>query len=176
MKDAEKSTEPKRSMVKKLGIFSPILASLGDIALVIMMFLTTADVISRYLFKAAILGVLETTELLMLILIFSYIGYTQAEKAHISVDILVPRLPKKLQVYIGRFNHLVALIFLGLIVWRCVENAFVIKDSNEVANLIQVPIFPFAIFLSLGCAVLCVEYLRDLIKLFGENAEKEVDG
>ena len=58
-----------------------------------MMGLTAADVACRYIFNRPIIGVFELTEYLVLILIFSFIGYTQSQGGHVSVDLLLPRLP-----------------------------------------------------------------------------------
>ena len=54
-------------------------------------FLTTVDVVGRYVFNSPITGVFEITEYLVLILIFSFIGYTQSQKSHVAVDLLLAR-------------------------------------------------------------------------------------
>ena len=158
-----------KSVTKKMGRCSSLLSSIGDVALMVMMLLTTADVVGRYVFNKPIMGTFEITEFLMLILIFSYLGFTQSTKSHISVDILVPRLPKRVQVLIERINHLFCLILMGLITWMGFEKALELEKVGEASTLLKVPVYPFALFLVLGCTVLCIEYIRDLIKLFGSG-------
>ena len=93
------------SLIKKGGVFSSGLSYLGAAALFGMMILTTADVIFRYAFNSPILGAFEVTEFLVLLVIFSFLGYTQAQKSHISVDLLFNLFPVKLQTIIEVFNH-----------------------------------------------------------------------
>ncbi len=62
-----------KTITDKMGRLSSLLANLGAIVLLMMMGLTTADVVARYVFNAPILGVFELTEFMVLILIFSWI-------------------------------------------------------------------------------------------------------
>ena len=102
---------------KKLGWFSSALSYVGAFSLFTMMCLTTVDVVGRYIFNRPITGVFELTEYLVLILIFSFIGYTQSKKGHVAVDILLPVLPPRLKKLIDVANHLVCLALMGLITW-----------------------------------------------------------
>ena len=70
-----------KSFSDKLGRISSILAYVGACSLFGIMCLTTADVGGRYLFNSPILGVFELTEFMILILIFSFLAYTQSKRA-----------------------------------------------------------------------------------------------
>jgi TRAP-type C4-dicarboxylate transport system permease small subunit len=155
----------------KLGRVSSLLAYMGAFSLFLMMALTTADVVARYLFNAPILGVFEITEFMVLILIFSFLGYAQSVKSHVSVELLVARLPKRIQVYIDLFDHAVCLMLMALITWMGFERALDLKEVGEASTNLGIPRYPFVFFLVLGCAVLSVEYIRDLIGLFRNKKE-----
>jgi TRAP-type C4-dicarboxylate transport system permease small subunit len=160
-----------KTISNKLGVFSSLLAYLGALALFLMMALTTADVVGRYLFNAPILGVFEITEFMVLILIFSFIGYAQSAKSHVSVELLAARLPERIQVYVNLFNHAVCLLLMALITWMGVERALELKEAGEASTNLGIPRYPFVFFLVLGCAVLSVEYIRDLIGLLRNKRE-----
>ena len=160
-----------KAISNKLGMSSSLLTYLGAFALFAMMLLTTADVVGRYIFNAPILGVFEVTEFMVLILIFSFIAYTQSRKAHVSVDLLVTHLPKRIQVYVDLFNHAVCLLLMALITWMGVERALEMMETGEASPNLGVPDYPFVFFLVLGCAVMCIEYIRDLIRLSGSRKE-----
>jgi TRAP-type transport system small permease protein len=147
----------------KLRIFSRMLSHIGNIALAGMMFLTTADVIGRYFFNAPVLGAFEITEYLMLIMIFSFLAFAQSQKAHITVDIFFDRLPCGLGRVINRVNHLVCLAMLLLVTWMGVMQTIDLKKNNEISTLLKLPDYPFAAFLVIGCAALCLEFFIDLI-------------
>ena len=158
---------PYESVLRKLGLFSSLLSKLGAIALFGMMSLTTADVIGRYIFNSPILGAFEITEFLVLILIFSFLGYAQSQKAHVSVDLLIEQFPKKSQVVIDLFNHAVCLLLMILITWMGAINALDLMHAGESSPNLAIPHYIFAFFLVFGCAVTSIEFFRDVIRLIG---------
>jgi TRAP-type C4-dicarboxylate transport system permease small subunit len=160
-----------KAVSRKLGVISSLLAYLGAVALFVMMGLTAADVVGRYIFNAPILGVFELTEFMVLILIFSFLAYSQSHKTHVSVDLVINLLPKRIQVYIELFNHAVCLILMALVTWKGIERALELMEVGEASPNLGIPDYPFVFFLVLGCAVLCVEYIRDLIRLSGSSTE-----
>ena len=155
----------------RLGRISRFLAYLGALALFAMMCLTMADVVGRYLFNAPVLGAFELTEYLVLIMIFSFLAYTQSCGSHVSVDLVVSHLPKKGRIYIELFNHVVCLLLMALIGWMGLERALELKATGEISPNLSIPHYPFAIFLVIGCTVMCIEYLRDLIRLVKSRKE-----
>ena len=70
-----------KSISKKIETISRLLSHLRNVALFVMMSLSTADVIGRYIFNKPIMGVFEITEFLMLIIIFSYLALAQSSKS-----------------------------------------------------------------------------------------------
>jgi TRAP-type C4-dicarboxylate transport system permease small subunit len=151
---------------RKLGWLSSKLAYVGAVALFGMMCLTAADVIGRYVFNRPITGVFELTEYLVLILIFSFIGYTQSQKGHVAVDLLLAKFPRGIRTIVEICNHFICLMLMGLITWMGVQKALDLKDVGEASPNLQIPAYPFVFFLVLGCAVMCIELLRDILKLF----------
>ena len=149
----------------KLAWFSSALSYLGAFSLLTMMGLTTVDVVGRYLFNRPITGVFEITEYLVLILIFSFIGFTQSQKGHVAVDILLPLLPPKLKKVIDVANHLICLALMGLITWMGMEKALELRAVGEASPNLHIPAYPFVFYLVLGCFVMCVELIRSIIQL-----------
>lgn len=158
---------------RNLGWLSAKLAYVGAIALFIMMCLTAADVIGRYLFNSPITGVFEMTEYLVLILIFSFIGYTQSQKGHVAVDLLLVKFPRSLRTCIEIGNHFVCLLLMGLITWMGVQKALELKEVGEASPNLQIPAYPFAFFLVLGCVVMCIELVRDILELIPSDEQGE---
>ena len=150
---------------RKLGIFSTVLSYVGAASLFFMMCLTTVDVVGRYIFSKPITGVFELTEYLVLILIFSFIGYTQSKDGHVSVDLLLPKLPSKLGFIIDLINHLVCLALMAVIFWMGIRKALELRSVGEASPNLGIPAYPFVFFLALGCLIMCLEYLRNIIEL-----------
>jgi TRAP-type transport system small permease protein len=162
-----------KNLSDKLGRLSRVFAYAGATALFFMVLLTTTDVVGRYLFNAPITGVFEITEFLVLMVIFSFIGYTQSQKNHIAVDLVFNLFPKKAQHYIELINHLVCLLLMGLIVWMGLITAMDLKEAMEKSPNLAIPTYPFAYFMVAGCVLLCIEYVRSLIQLYLNKKETE---
>jgi TRAP-type transport system small permease protein len=177
MMDRERGESSARDVVeetglRKVGRISPMLAYLGAAALFFMMGLTIFDVLGRYLFNSPVLGAFELTEYLVLITIFSFLAYTQSSGSHVSVDLVVSLFPRRVRVYVEIFNHLVCLLLMALIAWMGLERALELMTTGEISPNLAIPNYPFVFFLVVGCVVMCVEYLRDLVRLFKSRKER----
>jgi TRAP-type C4-dicarboxylate transport system permease small subunit len=157
------------SISRKLGRLSALLAYVGAASLFAMACLTTADVVGRYVFNSPITGTLEVTEFMVLIMIFSFLAYAQSNKAHVTVDLLLDRFPKKLRRYIKIINHLACFCLMCLITWMGFRRALELLEYGEASPNLGVPHYPFVFFLVLGCLVMCIEYLRNLMELLAEG-------
>ena len=158
---------------RRLKIFSSVLSYIGAIALLTMMLLTTVDVIGRHFFQRPILGVFELTEFMVLILIFSFIGYTQSHKSHVSVDLFMMFFPEKARIFIELFNHMLCLLLMALITWMGIVKVKDLMEVGEMSPNLGIPNYPFAIFLVIGCAVMCIEFIRDIFHLLQSRKEQK---
>ncbi|MCJ7833659.1 MAG: TRAP transporter small permease [Deltaproteobacteria bacterium] len=132
-------------------------------AVVVMMLLSTADVILR-LFNKPIPGAYEIIGFLGTVIVSFALAFTSLEKGHIAVEILVEKLPERLQSAIESFNNLLGALFFGLISFQAVVYAIDIKRSGEVSLTIQMPIYPFIFGIAVGCGLLALLLMADLIK------------
>ena len=163
--------KPSHILLKILKSLSTYLAYIGAFSLFTMMCLTMADVGGRYLFNRPILGVFEITEFMVLVLIFSFLGYTQARKSHVSVDLFMMLFPKRLKVLFEIVNHLACLVIMALITWMGVDKALELMEVGEASPNLALPTYPFVFFLVLGCAIMCIEFIRDVIMILQNKKE-----
>ena len=163
----------KSNFLIKARLFSWLLSHIGNVAIAAMMFLTTADVAGRYFFNAPVLGAYEITECLMLVLVFSFLGYAQSQKAHISVDIVFDRLPPTVRAFLARMNHVICLIMIIFVTVMGVYRTFDLKESHSESMLLRIPDHLFAKFMVVGCVVFCIEFLVDILKPAKTDKESE---
>lgn len=152
-------------LLEKSGWLSLTLAYVGAFSLFAMMCLTAADVVGRYVFNSPITGAFELTEFLVLILIFSFLAHSQAHKAHVTVDLILSRFPRRFRFIVELFNHLISLALMALIAWVSIKRAFELKAVAVASPNLGIPSYPFVFFLVLGCLVTCIEYARDIVRL-----------
>lgn len=153
-----------RNVVNITGLFSYLLSRLGCGALFLMMCLTVVDVVGRYLFNAPILGAFEMTEFMVLIMVFSFLGYAQAQKSHVTVEIFFDRFPLKMKAIVSTANYLVCLVIMFIIAWMGCEKGIETFHTGEKPLNLAIPNWPFVFFLSFGSAVMCVEFIRDILR------------
>lgn len=134
-------------------------------AIVLMMALTTLDVVLRF-FRHPIPGTYEIVGLLGAIAVSFSLAYTSIERGHIAVEVLVRHFSRKSQTLITAVNALIATVLFGIIAWQCARYAIELMQKGEVSLTVQIPVYPFAFGVAVGCALLCpvllVEFLRSL--------------
>lgn len=160
-----------RSLNQKAGVVSGVMGYVGSVALVIMMVLTAVDVVGRQ-FNHPVLGGLELTEYLVLIVILSMLSFTQREKGHVNVDMLVRHFPPRLQGVVDVITNLACLALMILITIKGFEYALDSMLAGETSPNLHIPKYPLAFFMVLCTAVMALEYLRSVIELILDLKEK----
>jgi TRAP-type C4-dicarboxylate transport system permease small subunit len=160
-------------ILKLTGFLGLSLSRLGCIAMCFMICVTVVDVTGRYLFNSPILGAYEITQFLVLVIVFSFLGYAQAKKSHITVDLFFERLPPKAKTVVSIFNYIVCFLIFLIIAWMGFEKAVESFHNGEKPLNLAIPNFPFIFFLSFGAAVVCVEFIRDIIKELNKTDGKK---
>lgn len=132
-------------------------------ALVIMMVLTCADVILRF-FRHPIPGTYEMVGLLGAIVVSFSLAHTSVMRGHISVELIVQKLPKTAQIVIDGINSLLGTALFGLITWQSMLYASNLMHTGEVSLTLQMPIYPFVYGIAVGSGMLCLVLLIDFFK------------
>ncbi|MFH1152938.1 MAG: TRAP transporter small permease [Pseudomonadota bacterium] len=156
-----------------MGLFSYALSRLGCVALFAMMSLTVVDVVGRYVFNSPILGTFEVTSFLVSIMVYSFLGYAQSKKSHVTVDILVNTFPRKAQSVVDLVNHTAGLFLMTLITWKGFEKAIESMKAGDSPMNLPIPIHPFIFFLAFGCGIMCIEFVRDIFQTSTELRKKK---
>ena len=127
------------------------------------MLLTATDVFLRYLFNSPLLGGLELTEYMLVIVVFFSLPYTQFKQGHVKVDFIMNLLPQNLRSFFELLNLLIACALLVAIgVMNCIRGVDVIK-SHEVSGILNIPVYPFIFIVALGSFVMGMEIFRELV-------------
>jgi TRAP-type C4-dicarboxylate transport system permease small subunit len=149
----------------KLKFYSTCRAvnAIGCVALLCIMLLITADVISRSLFGISINGVFEIVELLMALTVSLGLAYAGTQGAHVTVDFLVSKFSDSTQRTIDIVNHLISMTLFLMIAWKSLEQAAVMKESETTTVLLALPVYPYLIVLGFCAGLLGLGYLLRLV-------------
>lgn len=141
----------------------------------VIMLLTTADVIKRYITGSSLPGVTEFSEVFLVAAVFLGLAFAMRIGSHIGVDIVITRLRPRVSRAVQTIGMVIALVVLT---WMAIETIGTAAHSiaiNEFRyGLIKVPVWPAKILIPVGLSALILECVVFLVKLYrpdrsGEN-------
>ncbi len=142
------------------------LEGIGLAAMVIMVFITTVDVIGAKLFLRPVFGALDAVSLLQLVVISFAASITLITGRHIEVEFLTVLFPQKLQHVIDFFVKLLCLALFAALAWYMVIYAHHLQVKMETTGTARISVYPFAYGAAMACIPVCLVYLSLLIKCF----------
>ncbi len=156
------------SKMECLDTFVRILSYIGTSFLIVLVGLSTTDVVLRYFFNRPIPGTIEIIELTMVVLVFSSVAYTHVTNSHVRVEILSGVLKpsgKLILESIAGFNSIVVLL---LVIWRSAVFAF---ETPDVTMILGIPVAPFAALVPLSCILMLLLFVRDYLEILAKSVK-----
>ena len=163
-------------MKKTIKFLNQLEDNFCAIILAIMTILAFINVIARYVFLASFPWVEELNRLGLVIL--TYIGAAVALKqhAHLGLSILTDHLPKGAQKAVTVIGCIAGLFFCYIAInygYKMVMNEY---SHNVLTQGMQWPEYLFGMWMPIGCVVLAIRFVQQIIYVFinKEEEEKEV--
>jgi TRAP-type C4-dicarboxylate transport system permease small subunit len=152
---------------KGFGKVEAFFLRLSQIALLIMMVLTTLDALSRYLFSKSITGAYEVTEMyLMVMLVFLSMSYIQKNDGHIRLDIIFERLPLHVQNILNIFYYLLSAAMMFFIGYQGLIMTVNALENNLIASgLINFQLWLSYIWIPIGSFLIMIRLIISVIML-----------
>ena len=140
---------------------------------------TATDIIMRNFFNKPILGSYEITQLIFAVTVFASFAYTQTEKGHINIVILLQRFPQKLKFTVYALTAILSLVTSAAVTYA----AFVMMNSVWTMNMItpqhRIPVYPFygfaGIMMALFTVTLLFEVIQSIMAIFREDYAKQIE-
>jgi TRAP-type C4-dicarboxylate transport system permease small subunit len=142
---------------------------LGGAVLVIVfvMFFVGAEVLMRYAFNAPIPGHLEGSELLVPVIVFLAISYTQATRGHVGMDLVLDALSPTARRYAEMVTLLISVFVCAVLALFSFRNTYQLWLYDDVT--MSPPYFrtwPAAAAIPLGYALISVRMYIQVLHLF----------
>ena len=157
---------------KLTRILNRALVFMAGCILAAIVFLTCANIFLRTIW-VPINGTYELVGYFGAVAMGFALGYTQMERGHIAVDILVLGFPKGAQRILNAVNELVCMIFFALVVWKIAQYATTLWRTGELTETLRIIYFPFVYAVAFGCAILSLVFLTGFVKSLLEREEGE---
>ena len=158
-------------MQKLLSKCDSVLNYLAFLAIFIIMGLTTADAIGRYVFNRPIGWAYEITEkYLMVLAVFMAAGYAYRRSAYIRVTFFVDRLPRQTRTPVKYFVQVLSILFSLLLVVATTKRAIHMIASGTTLGLLDYPVWPGYVILPIGLFAMSLLMLFDLPRVRTGNS------
>lgn len=127
---------------------------LGMIILLIMMFMTTVDVIGRKFFDKPVPGSYELTGIMLAVVILLGLGYTQLAEANVRIEFLTSKLPVKVQGYLDVIFKIVVAAFFIVVAWQGIKESTRVMHQGTTSDILRIPSYPFQFLVAVGSILL----------------------
>jgi C4-dicarboxylate transporter DctQ subunit len=132
----------------------------------IIMGITTADAIGRYLFNQSISGVYEITEkYLMIVAVFMAACYGYRRGAYIRVTFFIDRLSRRARIVVDTFAQIFSILFGAFLVIASIKRAIYTIASGTILGTLNYPLWPGYIIVPVGLFFMSLLMLLDLPRM-----------
>lgn len=142
---------------------------IAGLALALMVILVVADICGNKFFKTPVPGGIELVSLLSVVALSFAIAETQLAHGHIEVEMLVTRLPKKVQKVIAAIVYVLSIMLFVVLCIRSFRYGSALQSSGEVSMTMQLPYYPFVWGIGISCICVILVLIMQLFKMLREN-------
>ncbi|MBM4763077.1 TRAP transporter small permease [Bacillus sp. B15-48] len=160
-------------MEKVVLLLSKGLHAIAQVILLAMTVIITFDILGRWLFNLPIKGTFDFTQIGLSMVIFLGIAYTHAVNEHITIDFIMDKFPKRVQMLFNSLVNFVITGLLGLLTWNLWGNAQRLLQSNTVTGDLGLPVYIFAIIATIGTAVFALTALLKAVLYLQKVGNKD---
>ena len=150
---------------RAIGRAAAWLARFAALVLAAIMALTFVDVVGRTFFGRALVGTVESVELMMGMLVFCGLAITEINRRHIVVETFQNLFSRRARRLSAIVNSLLAVAVTGFLAWRLLVKAGEILEEREYTQIWELPFWPTAVIMCVG---ICLFLAALTVRLVGE--------
>jgi TRAP-type C4-dicarboxylate transport system permease small subunit len=139
------------------------LNSAGSTLALAMVFFITANVLSRALFRAPLLGVVELEEVMLTLMVFAGMAFTQIEKQHIDIDFFTSRLTPAGRNLLACATLFLCTLLYGALGWQSLDMGWTYYLKGMATMQVRIPLWPVMLVIGAGFILLALATLRDTL-------------
>lgn len=141
---------------KYLGYLSAVL-SLCMAAVIIL------DLILRLGFNRPMSGILEYETFLLVVITFLSLAQTMIKRRHVAIDLVSSRFSPAAKSFLGAVFSIFGAFMFSLMSWRLALRTIDAVENGSAASVTEIPLYPFYFIAALGCALITLVLLEDLL-------------
>lgn len=151
-------------------VLNGVLVAGAGVLLVAMMVLACANVLLRSL-GFPIKGTFELMGFFGSLVAAFALGKSQMKREHIAVDVVIQYFPTGVKKVLSGVGYLIGAVFFVLAAWQTARWATTLWRVNELSETLRIIYYPFVYGVSLGCLVIALVLVIDMLKLANGDGE-----
>lgn len=149
-------------------VLNQVLIWIAGVFLAGMILLTCSNIFLRIVWLP-VKGTFELMGFFGAVVTAFALGYTQIKRGHIGIDIVVMQFSAKVQRVLNGINYLICMAFFSIAGWQIAKWATTLWRTGEVTETLRIIFYPFTYGVALGCFVLALVLLVDLLRVLIEG-------
>jgi TRAP-type C4-dicarboxylate transport system permease small subunit len=170
------STGSKSISPGTIRIYDAIEAFFNSISIWLLMgimFLIVVEITLRAITSKSIPGGYEVVELALGAICFLAISYTQKQRGHVRMDLVLIRLPQKARYICEFVALLLSLIICTVILSQTiVQTRLAIEMNLFTPGVVSYPLWPTRLALSIGFFLVCIRIILQMIDMLIHGSKK----
>jgi TRAP-type C4-dicarboxylate transport system permease small subunit len=122
----------------ELGRPGRVLSTIAGAMILVMMVVTTVDVVGRDVFNVPLFGAFEMTEILMGLVIFAGMPLTTAAREHVTVNLLETVVPARVRCVQAGIGDVLCAAIAAVMAWRIYWRGLGLIDARETTMMLGV--------------------------------------
>jgi len=147
------------NIIKKITMAICYISFFGMIAI---MLLNVADVFMAKFFSP-IIGTYEITARLLLCTVFAAFAYTQTQKKHITMTLIVSRFPRQLRFAMFSLMSYLSIIIAAVLTYAAFYQCDVSRIGGTTTDILFIPLYPFFFVQAIAMAAFTVTLAFDAV-------------
>jgi len=139
----------------------------GALALLGLAFLSMADILLRWLFKAPVFGLVDFIALAGAVIIAAYFPALIANRGNVTIRLLGSVVAPRVARWLDVFGALVTTLFFATMCWKYVEYSAEATSAGETSVLLRWPVGPWwwvvTILIGIAALVGLVVLAREIV-------------
>jgi TRAP-type C4-dicarboxylate transport system permease small subunit len=155
-----------RKISKGFETFLGWMDGLASISIAAIMFLITADVLSRLILNKPFVGTAEIVSSIIIVVCFFEIPYVAVKDAHVRTTVLYDKVGNTGKTVINIISAVLGIVVYSLIIrasYPGFTNAIKINEA-EIAGSFRITTIPGRFAIIFGSAMMVLEFINQLIK------------
>ena len=149
-----------------------VAAITGAIFVLLMTLLIAANIIGRKL-GTPLPGAINLAGVMLAVVTFLGLSHCEEVGGHVRVEILLFHLSPKKRLSLLIFNLLVAFFIYGFMVWGSgIDTVEAWRLKQEIVGEVATPLYPSKTIVTLGCGLMCIQLVLNIIGLFSKRREE----